>query len=206
MNGFRKISIQYYLKVIVIQIVSSFPCLHIYIEAEKSHFRGKNVRDEQGRGPALFRNFKVQVCAREFRGSPQVCSKVCQTLSNSRGEFLGGIYYDAFLKWVTQGHGRQVDFVKAHAGTPTEPSPNLRQRRPAATTTSTTSPKKTEPPSTRPFTQDQVEGISRIKKYKAKGDLYAILGLKKGASDSEIKKGYRKVRCFHRALRVLSRF
>jgi DnaJ family protein B protein 12 len=53
------------------------------------------------------------------------------------------------------------------------------------------SPKKKE--ETRPFTQEQLDGINRIKRYKAKGDLYSILGVTKGAQDVEIKKAYRKV-------------
>ncbi len=40
---------------------------------------------------------------------------------------------------------------------------------------------------------EQVEGINKIKRFKAKGDLYSILGLTKGAQEIEIKKAYRKV-------------
>ncbi|KAJ3186742.1 hypothetical protein HDU85_007562 [Gaertneriomyces sp. JEL0708] len=45
----------------------------------------------------------------------------------------------------------------------------------------------------RPYTPEQVEGIKRIKACKAKGDLYAVLGLEKGSTDVEIKKAYRKL-------------
>ena len=78
----------------------------------------------------------------------------------------------------------------AASAPPASPGPTLRQRKKAA--------EEDAPPPSRPFTQEQVEGIAKIKKHKAKGDLYAILGLKKGASDADIKKGYRKVRIGHR--------
>ncbi|KAJ3381345.1 hypothetical protein HDU84_005164 [Entophlyctis sp. JEL0112] len=60
------------------------------------------------------------------------------------------------------------------------------QQRQQATTPEATS-------TSRPFTQDQVAGIKRIKAMKAKGDLYGILNLEKSCSDSDIKKAYRKL-------------
>lgn len=80
----------------------------------------------------------------------------------------------------------QLDFVSKHAHSHPQSQPHLRQRKAAP------SPEKESP--ARAFTQEQVDGIARIRKYKLKGDLYAVLGLKKGATDSEVKKGYRKVR------------
>ncbi|KAJ3326272.1 hypothetical protein HDV06_000148 [Boothiomyces sp. JEL0866] len=65
-----------------------------------------------------------------------------------------------------------------------EAKPQVRQR-------TTESTKKEEP--NRPFTPEQVEGIKKIKSFKAKGDLYGILGLEKGCSDNDIKKAYRKL-------------
>ncbi|KAJ1562838.1 HBS1-like protein [Cladochytrium tenue] len=45
----------------------------------------------------------------------------------------------------------------------------------------------------RPFTPEQVDGIRRIREMKTKGDLYGVLGLQKGCSESDIKKAYRKL-------------
>ncbi|KAH9263403.1 hypothetical protein BASA83_013235 [Batrachochytrium salamandrivorans] len=47
--------------------------------------------------------------------------------------------------------------------------------------------------STRLYTDAQVKGIKRIRAVKAKGDLYGILGLEKGCTESDIKKAYRKL-------------
>ncbi|TPX37421.1 hypothetical protein SmJEL517_g00641 [Synchytrium microbalum] len=44
------------------------------------------------------------------------------------------------------------------------------------------------------YTKEQVDGIKRIKDCRSRGDLYAVLGLRKGeCTDDEIKKAYRKL-------------
>ncbi|KAJ3046874.1 DnaJ sub B member 14, partial [Rhizophlyctis rosea] len=82
----------------------------------------------------------------------------------------------------------------ASASTSSKPtSSNLRNRsKPSASSSSSSTPAEEDKPS-RPFTPDQIEGIKRIKACKAKGDLYAILGLEKGSTEAEIKKAYRKL-------------
>lgn len=72
---------------------------------------------------------------------------------------------------------------------PSQRTPPLKTSESASASASTQSPA----PS-RPFTQEQVEGIKRIKAVKAKGDLYGILGLEKeGCTDADIKRAYRKL-------------
>ncbi len=44
----------------------------------------------------------------------------------------------------------------------------------------------------RPYTSEQLAGIKKIKAAKARGDLYGVLGLERGCSESEVKKAYRK--------------
>lgn len=76
-----------------------------------------------------------------------------------------------------------AEFISKTTIKQTKPTTRQRKRSP--------SPKKKE--ESRPFTQEQVDGINKIKRFKAKGDLYSILGVTKGADDVEIKKAYRKV-------------
>lgn len=76
-----------------------------------------------------------------------------------------------------------LEFISKTTIKQTKTTPRQRKRSP--------SPNKKE--ESRPFTQEQVDGINKIKRFKAKGDLYSILGVTKGADDVEIKKAYRKV-------------
>jgi DnaJ family protein B protein 12 len=50
-----------------------------------------------------------------------------------------------------------------------------------------------EDSASRPYTQEQVQGIKRILEKKKDGDLYGIFGLEKGCTENDIKKAYRKV-------------
>jgi DnaJ family protein B protein 12 len=90
----------------------------------------------------------------------------------------------------------QLEFLEKHAAKPTASTSAPKPKpAPAASSSSSSAAASTEPEQPkRPYTPDQVEGIKRIKGCKAKGDLYAILGLEKGCSESDIKKAYRKVR------------
>ena len=81
-----------------------------------------------------------------------------------------------------------VEWLEFISKTSTKPTSTTRQRKRSP------SPKKKE--ETRPFTQEQVDGIKKIKRFKANGDLYSILGVTKGAQEIEIKKAYRKVLLF----------
>ncbi|KAH6588488.1 hypothetical protein BASA50_010714 [Batrachochytrium salamandrivorans] len=69
--------------------------------------------------------------------------------------------------------------------------PSLRSRKSSAAMNNDTPPSEEE--STRLYTDAQVKGIKRIRAVKAKGDLYGILGLEKGCTESDIKKAYRKL-------------
>ncbi|XP_054277426.1 dnaJ homolog subfamily B member 14 isoform X2 [Macrosteles quadrilineatus] len=53
-----------------------------------------------------------------------------------------------------------------------------------------TAPKKEEPSSSADFTKEQLEAVQRIKKCK---DYYEILGVEKDATDSDVKKAYKKL-------------
>ncbi|KAJ3165215.1 hypothetical protein HDU88_004298 [Geranomyces variabilis] len=64
---------------------------------------------------------------------------------------------------------------------------------PRKRTATTDSSADSDAPPARPYTAEQVAGIKRIKAIKGKGDLYEILGLKKGCDDAAIKKAYRKL-------------
>ena len=75
----------------------------------------------------------------------------------------------------------KLEFISKTSSTPRS---SARQRRKSP------SPKASQ---FRPFSQEQVDGITKIKRFKAKGDYYSILGVTKSAQDSEIKKAYRKV-------------
>ncbi|KAI8816154.1 uncharacterized protein EV422DRAFT_328380 [Fimicolochytrium jonesii] len=92
-----------------------------------------------------------------------------------------------------------LSFLSTHS-TSTKPTASSSARDAASTarrrsaSASAADSSKAEAAPSRPFTPDQVEGIKRIKACKAQGDLYAVLDLKKGCSDSDIKKAYRKVR------------
>lgn len=65
-------------------------------------------------------------------------------------------------------------------------------RQPASTSSSTPREHK-QGRQTREYTAEQAEAVKRIRTCGA-NDYYAILGIKKDASDSEVKKAYRKVR------------
>ncbi|KAI9106152.1 hypothetical protein DFS34DRAFT_48845 [Phlyctochytrium arcticum] len=80
------------------------------------------------------------------------------------------------------------------ASSGSRPSSSSARSRPSASAkASSATPDDSDASTSRPFTSEQVEGIKRIKVCKTKGDLYAILGLEKGCSDTEIKKAYRKL-------------
>ena len=64
---------------------------------------------------------------------------------------------------------------------------------PSARATRSSPQKQEEPAASRPFTQDQVQGIKKILSAKKSGDLYGVLGLEKGCNDNQVKKAYRKV-------------
>ncbi|KAI8805114.1 DnaJ domain-containing protein [Cladochytrium replicatum] len=135
-----------------------------------------------------------------------------QALDRSKDEFRDG-NSEAAIKLANKSialceteEGKiWLEFLQRHVKGPNAPgSPggstsNLRQRHTAATnsTTSATSSSSnindSSPNNDRPFTQEAVDGIKRVKACKAKGDLYAILGLEKGCSDNDIKKAYRKL-------------
>ncbi|KAI8812015.1 hypothetical protein BJ742DRAFT_706077 [Cladochytrium replicatum] len=137
-----------------------------------------------------------------------------QALDRSKDEFRNG-NSEAAIKLAnksialceTDDGKTWLEFLQRHVkgpntapGSPGGSTSNLRQRHTAPTnsTTSTTSSSSNINDSSaanndRPFTQEAVGGIKRIKACKAKGDLYAILGLEKGCSDSDIKKAYRKL-------------
>ncbi|KAJ3314923.1 DnaJ, sub C member 18, partial [Blyttiomyces sp. JEL0837] len=61
---------------------------------------------------------------------------------------------------------------------------------PSTTSDSTTSSNNN---STRPYTQAQLDKIQEILNHKSKNDLYGVLGLEKGSSEADVKKGYRKM-------------
>ncbi|KAL3896984.1 MAG: hypothetical protein SGCHY_003727 [Lobulomycetales sp.] len=63
-----------------------------------------------------------------------------------------------------------------------------RKSQPAASSSSASSAA-----DSRPFTPEQVSAIKRIKDAKASGNLYAVLGLEKDCSDSDVKRAYRKL-------------
>ena len=95
---------------------------------------------------------------------------------------------------------RKLEFLKKNslAGSSEslkKPSPSASASNSKSSSSSSlnSSNNKVEDPPSRSYTPEQVEGIKRIKACKAKGDLYAVLGLEKGCSDSDIKKAYRKV-------------
>ncbi|KAJ3411722.1 ATP-dependent RNA helicase dbp6 [Chytridiales sp. JEL 0842] len=91
-----------------------------------------------------------------------------------------------------------LEFLEKHAAkgpsgasSSAKPEPSSSSSSNPRASSSSSSSKESEP--SRPYTPEQVAGIKRIKACKAKGDLYAILGLEKGCSDSDIKKAYRKL-------------
>ncbi|KAJ3331526.1 hypothetical protein HDU76_002941 [Blyttiomyces sp. JEL0837] len=94
-----------------------------------------------------------------------------------------------------------LEFLEKHSSSSTKsststnptskPSSSSTTNNNASSSSSSSTPP--EAPPSRPFTQEQVDGIKRIKAVKAKGDLYGILGLEKGCSDADIKKAYRKL-------------
>jgi hypothetical protein len=82
-----------------------------------------------------------------------------------------------------------MEFIQTHS---VGFNPNLRNRK-AVSPERKKQEESTEESSQKTYSKEQLDGIARIKKHKAKGDLYAILGLQKDCSPSDIKKAYRKV-------------
>ncbi|KAI8923968.1 hypothetical protein BC831DRAFT_468017 [Entophlyctis helioformis] len=92
--------------------------------------------------------------------------------------------------WITFLNTQPTESPAASSSTgpklrPTKSTPNMGE--------SARSSADSDSAPSRPFTPEQAAGIKRIRAFKAKGDLYGILGLEKSCTDSDIKKAYRKM-------------
>ncbi|KAJ3088039.1 hypothetical protein HK102_009712 [Quaeritorhiza haematococci] len=94
---------------------------------------------------------------------------------------------------AANGHAKENGASSHQQKRSSTSSSTPKPRSSSSSTSDSAPPSPSSPGSERPYTSEQVEGITRIKKCKAKGDLYAILGLEKDCGDSEIKKAYRKL-------------
>ncbi|KAJ1562434.1 hypothetical protein HK096_009889 [Nowakowskiella sp. JEL0078] len=86
-----------------------------------------------------------------------------------------------------------LDFLSKHGSSSSTPSSSTEGVRKRTTASSSSPVPETLSEEARPYTPEQESGVKRIKACKTKGNLYAILGLEKGCSDSDIKKSYRKL-------------